>query len=221
MAFITLPPPPPSSDQAHFVYTADDLWIGTLPQYQEIIFTDPNDLFPQRLAMYTGELKPAAWADGARKNYTFQYPILGTFRDPSGRNVVGIMPMNDPTLQDPRNRQFRSAIANASLAISNVEGIPTWLNISSVAADLYQIELDSRHVTHAVVLSGWITARNSLVNTVSYRVSVLERLDGNPEAQPPIFIGDRGWTGKYNLVSDAVGPLEISGIPQDKIGPGA
>jgi hypothetical protein len=209
MAFITLPPVLPT----HFVCTADNLWV--LPQYQECIYYDPNN-GNQRLSIYAGELKLACQADSGHIDFTFQYPLLGTFRDLGGSDVVGIMQLNDP-----RFGQFRSAIANASLAICNAEDIPTWLNISMVAADLYQIELDSRKLIHAVVLSGAITVRNSVLTTVSYRVSVLERLNGNPEAQPPIFIGDEGWTGRYNLVSNAVGPLERSGIPQDKIGPGA
>jgi hypothetical protein len=215
MAFITLPPPPPTSDRVHVIYTAADLWDGTSPQHQELIFSDPNDTVPRRLTMYTGELKPGSWADGASKTTTFQYPILGTFKDSAGSNVIGIIPISDPG-------EFSSAIANASLAICNAEDMPTWLNISSVAADVYQVELDSTLKIHAVVLSGWITVRNSVESTISYRVSVLERLTGNPPAQPPIFLGSGGWTGKYNPpASGAFYPVERPGIPQDKIGPGA
>ena len=143
-------------------------------------------------------------------NLCFQYPVLGFFNVPAGGTAIGILPINFP----PSN-QFRSAVANASLSNFIVKDTEAIVGVFDVAADLFQIELDPRQIINAVVLSGYVNSLESEVTTVSYHVSVLERLTYNPPPQPPILIAPGGWTGKYNLdASGALGPVLRAGIPQ-------
>ena len=196
------------------VYTFED--IGTsdghvlVPQHQQLIYSDPEDGFPQRLTIYTGEINVGD------DDSTFMYPVLGFFNVPGGAPAIGILPINDP----PPN-QFRSAVANA--IITNFEvvvgltiaDVTPGVVVSGVAADLFQIELNPRQIINAVVLSGNFDRDHAHVNCFTYRVSVLERLTQNPPPQHPILIGPGGWTGKYNLdASGALGPMLRSGVPQ-------
>jgi hypothetical protein len=141
------------------------------------------------------------------------YPVLGFFNKPGGGTAIGIVPLNDPTFN-----QFRSAVTNVSLSDfiikdTDPDAITT---VDSVAADLFQIELNPGTKINAVVLSGVVSSCESQVSNISYHVSVLERLTGNPPPQAPILIVPGGWTGKYNLdASGALGPLLRSGIPQN------
>jgi hypothetical protein len=160
--------------------------------------------------MYTGELL-VDWesGDSGDHDFTFQYPVLGTFWGPGGTTVKGIMPINT------ESAQFRSAIAYAAVTSSQLGDTPVWADVGQVSADLFKIELDpSRDQINAVVLSGKLTARNSKLTAISYRVSVLERMNRQPTAQGPRLI-DPGWNGKYVLSSGDIGPLLKNGIPQD------
>jgi hypothetical protein len=212
MAFI--PPGPPDR-----IYTVENLVPDVKPQHQQLVYSDPEDGFPQRLTIYTGEIWVGHGSEEEIVTLTFQYPILGFFNipPPSGGTAIGIVPINYP----PSN-QFRSAVANVSLSQVEMKYTSTFSvsdngfgGVQKVAADLFQIELDPRQIINAVVLSGSVIAEESEVTYVSYRVSVLERLTENPPPQPPILIGPGGWTGKYNLdASGALGPLVATGIPQ-------
>jgi hypothetical protein len=96
--------------------------MGTFgnPQHQQLIYSDPEDGFDQRLTIYTGEILVG------ENDSTFMYPVLGFFNAPGGGTAIGILPINDP----PPN-QFRSAVANAIIidfgikigfTIADVEG---------------------------------------------------------------------------------------------------
>jgi len=195
------------------VYNFEDFphQIGhvTNPQHQQLIYSDPEDGFPQWLTIYTGEIVVG------KDDSSFMYPVLGFFNAPGGGTAIGILPINDP----PPN-QFRSAVGNARIISFGVtEGftiadVTANVSVSSVAADLFRIELDPRQIINAVVLSGVMSNDLSDTYSVGYRVSVLERLTQNPPPQPPILIG-AGWSGRYNLdASGAIGPLVSAGIPQ-------
>ena len=202
------------------VYTLED--IATPPQHQEIVFADPNDEgTSQRYTMYTGEISVSLEADNHKAEQIFQYPVLGTFFKIGS---MGIMPLGDP------NSQFRSAIANAFLTESEFGSNPVWADVMEVSADLMQIQLDCSNefivrppqTINAVVLSGRLVARNASLKQISYRVSVLDRLTGNPLVARPILLHDRGWNGKYILGWSGLGPGSVGfvqkrGIPQDRI----
>ena len=146
MPFISLPP--------QIVYTRDNLEL--FPQHQELIFDDPNDGGArQRFTIYTGEILIDLSADDHHKDLTFQYPILGTFKDPAGAPAIGIKPIGNSGSVgfEP---QFRSATAFAFLTSSEFGSNPVWANVGRLSADLIEIELDasSRQVIHVAVLSG-------------------------------------------------------------------
>jgi hypothetical protein len=216
MPFITTP--------ASRQYTFRNLAV--LPQWQAITFNDPSDTNPlQRFTTYTGELVVNLTAAENHIDFDFQYPVLGTF-DAGGVPTIGISPIS--VLGMPK--QFRSAVANVAVTDFNVEGTPSWLTFTNVAADLYQIQLSNPmppsplDVINVVVLSGSGTIRNIALSKISYRVSVLERLTGNPPAEPYILLGSPRWDGNYRpqIVGTVagipgytyIGPLQASGIPQ-------
>jgi hypothetical protein len=220
--------PPFTPPPIDVLFTNENL--AFTPQHQELVFADPNDGGIQQIfTIYTGELLVNLHADGSAKDQTFQYPILGTFGTPGG-NQIGIKQIifveGDP------NPQFRSAIAYASVTRSELGSNPVWANVGSVSADLMEVELNSpsRQRVNAVVLSGMLTSRNSRLTSISYRVTVLERTNRNPQfpvpVLPVILINDpdpkkagAGWTGGYNPLpgSAGVGAVLKPGIPQDKI----
>jgi hypothetical protein len=201
--------------------------LAVLPQWQCSTFMDPSDKdsagnpILQRLTTYTGELALNNSAAGSHDDYSFEYPVLGTF-DPGGVATIGIFPINVAGIP-----QFRSAVADVAVTDCSVEDTPSWLTVTNVAADLCEIKL--KHpppdpqfdIINAVVLSGNYTIRNIVLNKISYRVSVLERLTENTPALTPRFVGSPIWDGTYIRTGVAgyptnfsVGPLKASGIPQ-------
>jgi hypothetical protein len=197
------------------IYSAKD--TAVLPQHQELVYFDPED--PpgtlQRFTMYTGELLVHFDSgDTGDHDLTFRYPVLGTFWSSGGGTThIGIIPINVEIVQ------FRSAIAYAAVTSSQLGDTPVWADVGKVSADLFKIELDSRDFINAVVLSGMLTARNSQLTAISYRVSVLERMNRQPQARSPILVGDvlttAPWTGEYVAPSGDLGSLLKPGIPQD------
>jgi hypothetical protein len=196
--------PVPNPDR---VYTFENLEFNTMPQHQEILYRDASTAgFDHRLTIYTGAIWVGHGTEEHLVDLDFQYPLLGCF-DVSGiATAIGILPIGP---------EFRSAVANASLSNFIVKDTEAFVGVFEVSADLFQIELDASQIINAVVLSGKVTSKWSEVSTVSYHVSVLERLTYNPPPQPPILIAPGGWTGKYNLdASGALGPVLRAGIPQ-------
>lgn len=195
------------------VYTNFDIYTNIRPQHQQIIYDDPEDRFSQRLTIYMGEIAVEHGTGDASVSLNFQYPVLGFFNAPGGGVAVGILPINDIMFN-----QFRSSIAMASINKASIKDDEAGFGVNNIAADLYQVELEGHGVINSVVLSGSISSNDSFVQTITYNVSVLERMNQNPPFLEPILFdpgGSGGWTGKYTLDgSGTVGSLIRNGIPQ-------
>jgi hypothetical protein len=160
--------------------------------------------------MYTGEIAVGHGSGSHAVELLFEYPVLGFFNNPVGGVSVGILPINDI-----ETNQFRSSIAVVALTDFNTKDDSAFIGARSIAADLYELNLDGYSKINAVVLSGSIYTSESEMWLLSYKVSVLERMTMHPPFRDPVLIGLGGWNGKYILDGfSAVGPLIRNGIPQ-------
>jgi hypothetical protein len=177
-------------------------------QHQQYRFFDPEDDWNQRMTIYTGTLPVQHGAGQTSTGMVFEYPLLGIFQ-PSEQ--LGILPINDSNIAPI---QFRSAVADASASIF-LDKDDGRVGVMKVRADLFEIILDQPStMIRAVVLRGEVISYDTHIYTISFRVSVLERMTENPGAQAPILLGP-AWNGNYNITNDGhVGQMVLPGVPQ-------
>jgi len=184
-------------------------------QHQQLYYFDKGDECDQRMTIYTGELAVAHGTESHQVVVDFEYPLLARFPPVGAGPRVGIFPINGPPPPGGGLPHFRSAVAEASIAVMWGKDEEATFGLLNVRAELDRIVLDDpRETIFAAVLKGDVISRYSHVQLISFRVSVLERVTGNPGPPQQRELG-WNWNGKYVLAPDRhVGVNVWPGVPQ-------
>src|SRR5262245_17334827 len=147
--------------------------------------------------VYTGKLRVHHGASGDGTVIIFQYPLLGFFRQKNNNNEVsGIIPID-------HERQFLGAAAMAAFSNMWIKDTNSIAEVSNIHADLFRVDLaPTNFQILAVVLTGFVHARDAEVTSIDYHVTVLTGLSDKSKNRfgAPILSNTPNWNGTYGAI---------------------
>jgi hypothetical protein len=147
--------------------------------------------------VYTGALGIRHGAGGRSKVIDFQYPLIGFFRENNGNMTPGIIPIDREG-----GEEFLGAAAMAALSIITIKDTASLLNVFSLDADLFRVDLAPKNLqVLVVVLTGTVETNDAEVTSLNYNVTVLNgRSDRTGGFTAPILSNSADWNGMYGAI---------------------
>jgi hypothetical protein len=147
--------------------------------------------------VYTGKIYVGHGAGGTTTFLGIQLPMIGLFRENTGVNTRGIIPL------DPEREFFIGATAMVGLTGLWDKTDPQSAGVTKVRADLYRVDLGPTNLQIlAVVLTAEAYSYQSEVQYMDYQVNVIHGFHSREpgEFRPPILANSPDWNGKYGAI---------------------